>query len=269
VPGRRRGPAGTLLARSFAGADVRALCKTYADAQSPANAVAVARSYASANAAAYSAADAGAVARSYCATDAVAQQSANAGPLASAYTCSDPRAVAVADARSWQPDGGSSLCADPETDVDANAAADACADARAVCQAYTNPDAATHRGAVARAVGQAYATADAAAEPRAEPAPDWPPVQSERRAYATADGRADAAGGLPRHRGHIGRGLPGRRRPAAALRLGGTRGRRPLHRLRPEPLRRLRRRDGGVRAAAPPGRRVVPDASAGRVRKHK
>ena len=50
MPGRRRGPAGTLLARSFAGADVRALCKTYADAQSPANAGAVARSYAQADA---------------------------------------------------------------------------------------------------------------------------------------------------------------------------------------------------------------------------
>ena len=102
---------------------------------------------------------------------------------------------------------------------------------------------------------------------RAEPASDRPPVLSERRADATADGRADAARGLPGHRGHLGRGLPGRRRPAAALRLGGTRGRRPLHRLRPEPLRRLRRRDGGVRAAAPPGRRVVRVADDGRVRR--
>ena len=116
----------------------------------------------------------------------------------------------MADARSWQPDGGSSLCADPETDVDANAAADACADFFPVGQAHADPDAAAHRGAVARAVGQAYATADAAAEPSAEPAPDWPPVQSERRADATADGRADAAGGLPGYRGHLGRRLPGR-----------------------------------------------------------
>ena len=175
----------------------------------------------------------------------------------------------MANSRSWQPDGGSRLCADPETDVDADAAADACADVLTVGQAYTDPDAAAHRGAVARAVGQAYATADAAAVARAEPASDRPPVLSERRADPSADGRTDAARGLPRHRGHLGRGLPGGRRPAAALRLGGTRGRRPLHRLRPEPLRRLRRRDGGVRAAAPPGRRVVPDASAGRVRKHK
>ena len=175
----------------------------------------------------------------------------------------------MANSRSWQPDGGSRLCADAETDVDADAAADARADFVPVCQAYTDPNTAAHRGAVARAVGQAYATADAAAEPRAEPASDRPPVQSECGTNPSADGRADAARGVPGHRGHLGRGLPGRRRPAAALRLGGTRGRRPLHRLRPEPLRRLRRRDGGVRAAAPPGRRVVPDASAGRVRKHK
>ena len=59
----------------------------------------------------------------------------------------------MANSRSWQPDGGSRLCADAETDVDADAAADACADARAVCQAYTDPDAAAHRGSVARAVG--------------------------------------------------------------------------------------------------------------------
>ena len=84
LPGRRRWPAGTLLARSFADAYGRALCTTYAAAQSPANAGAVARSYASANAAAYSAADAGAVARSYREADAVAQQPANAGPFASA-----------------------------------------------------------------------------------------------------------------------------------------------------------------------------------------
>ena len=64
MPGRRRGPAGTLLARSFADADVWALCATYAAGQCPANT--------------------GAVARAYRPTDAVAQQPANAGPVASA-----------------------------------------------------------------------------------------------------------------------------------------------------------------------------------------
>ena len=59
----------------------------------------------------------------------------------------------MADTRSWQPDGGSRLCSNPETDVDADAAADACADAFPVGQAYTDPDAAANRGAVARAVG--------------------------------------------------------------------------------------------------------------------
>ena len=116
----------------------------------------------------------------------------------------------MANSRSWQPDGGSRLCADPETDVDADAAADACADVLTVGQAYTDPDAAAHRGAVARAVGQAYATADAAAEPRAEPASDRPPVQSECGTNPSADGRADAARGVPGHRGNLGRGLPGR-----------------------------------------------------------
>ena len=50
MPGRRRWPAGTLLARTFAGADVRALRATDAAAQSPANAGAVALSYAQADA---------------------------------------------------------------------------------------------------------------------------------------------------------------------------------------------------------------------------
>ena len=153
MPGRRRWPAGTLLARSFADADVRALRATDTDAQSPADAGAVALSYASANAAAYSAADAAAVARSYRTADAGAQSAPDASADASAYSCSDPRAVAVADARSWQPDGGSRLRADPEADVDADAAADARADGLTVGQAYTDPDAAAHRGAVARAVG--------------------------------------------------------------------------------------------------------------------
>ena len=133
MPGRRRWPAGTLLARSFADADVRALRATDADAQSPANA--------------------GAVVRAYGKADAAAQSAPDASADASAYSCSDPRAVAVADARSWQPDGGSSLRADPETDVDADAAADARADGLTVGQAYTDPDAAANRGAVARAVG--------------------------------------------------------------------------------------------------------------------
>ena len=84
----------------------------------------------------------------------------------------------MANSRRWQPDGGSRLCSNPETDVDANAAADACADFFPVGQAHADPDAAAHRGAVARAVGQAYATADAAAEPGAEPASDRPTVQS-------------------------------------------------------------------------------------------
>ena len=59
----------------------------------------------------------------------------------------------MANSRSWQPDGGSRLRADPETDVDADAAADARADVLTVCQAHTDPDAAANRGAVARAVG--------------------------------------------------------------------------------------------------------------------
>ena len=59
----------------------------------------------------------------------------------------------MADARSWQPDGGSSLRADPETDVDADAAADACADALTVGQAYTDPNTAALARADARAVG--------------------------------------------------------------------------------------------------------------------
>ena len=125
MPGRRRGPAGTLLARSFAGAYIRSVRETDADA--------------------YAAANTGAVARSYGTTDAVAHQPANAGPHASANSCSDPRADAVADAGSWQPDGGSRLRADPETDVDADAAADACADRFTVCQAYTDPNTAAHR----------------------------------------------------------------------------------------------------------------------------
>ena len=133
MPGRRRWPAGTLLARSFVDAHGRALCATYAAAQSPANT--------------------GAVARSYRTTNAAAQQPANAGPVASAYTVSNPRADAVADARSWQPDSGSRLRADPETDVDADAAADARADVLTVGQAHTDPDAAANLGAVARAVG--------------------------------------------------------------------------------------------------------------------
>ena len=133
MPGRRRWPAGTLLARSFADADVRALRATDADAQSPANA--------------------GAVVRAYGKADAAAQSAPDASADASAYSCSDPRAVAVADARSWQPDGGSRLRADPEADVDADAAADARADVLPVGQAYTDPDAAANRGAVARAVG--------------------------------------------------------------------------------------------------------------------
>ena len=132
MPGRRRWPAGTLLARSFADADVRALRATDADAQSPANA--------------------GAVVRAYGKADAAAQPSSNAGAVASAYSCSDPRAVAVADAGSWQPDGGSRLRADPETDVDADAAADACADVLTVGQAYTDPDAAADVRADVRAL---------------------------------------------------------------------------------------------------------------------
>ena len=50
MPGRRRWPAGTLLARSFADAHGRALCATHADAQSPANAGAVASARSGANA---------------------------------------------------------------------------------------------------------------------------------------------------------------------------------------------------------------------------
>ena len=102
----------------------------------------------------------------------------------------------MAHAGSWQPDGGSRLRADPEADVDADAAADARADFVPVGQAYTDPDAAAHRGAVARAVGQAYTAPDAATVAHAEPAPDRPPVLSERRAYATTDGRADLRGDL-------------------------------------------------------------------------
>ena len=68
MPGRRRGPAGTLLARSNAGA--------------------VARSYASANAAAYSAADAGAVARSYFEADAAAQSAPTTHDDTSSAACS-------------------------------------------------------------------------------------------------------------------------------------------------------------------------------------
>ena len=59
----------------------------------------------------------------------------------------------MANSRSWQPDGGSRLCADTETDVDADAAADACAVARAVCQTYTDPNTAALARADARAVG--------------------------------------------------------------------------------------------------------------------
>ena len=50
MPGRRRWPAGTLLARSFVDAHGRALCATYAAAQSPANAGAVASARSGANA---------------------------------------------------------------------------------------------------------------------------------------------------------------------------------------------------------------------------
>ena len=64
MPGRRRWPAGTLLARSLASPNLRSVREAYA--------------------AAYAAADAGAVARSYREADAVAQQPANAGPFASA-----------------------------------------------------------------------------------------------------------------------------------------------------------------------------------------
>ena len=59
----------------------------------------------------------------------------------------------MANSRSWQPDGGSRLCADTETDVDADAAADACADFFPVCQAYTDPNTAALARADARAVG--------------------------------------------------------------------------------------------------------------------
>ena len=64
MPGRRRGPARTLLARSFADAYIRSICEAYA--------------------AAHAAANTGAVARSYRTTNAAAQQPANAGPVASA-----------------------------------------------------------------------------------------------------------------------------------------------------------------------------------------
>ena len=50
MPGRRRGPAGTLLARSFASAHTRALRSTDSAAQSPANAGAVASASSGANA---------------------------------------------------------------------------------------------------------------------------------------------------------------------------------------------------------------------------
>ena len=70
MPGRRRWPAGTLLARSFVDAHGRALCATYAAAQSPANT--------------------GAVARAYGTTNAAAQSAPDAGADASAHSCSDP-----------------------------------------------------------------------------------------------------------------------------------------------------------------------------------
>ena len=70
MPGRRRGPAGTLLARSFAGAYIRSVSETYAAAQS--------------------APDAGAVARAYGKADAAAQSAPDAGADASAHSYSDP-----------------------------------------------------------------------------------------------------------------------------------------------------------------------------------
>ena len=69
MPGRRRWPAGTLLARSFADADVRALRATDTAAQSPANAGAVVRAYGKADAAAQSAPDAGADASAHSYSD--------------------------------------------------------------------------------------------------------------------------------------------------------------------------------------------------------